>query len=200
MLLILLALVPIALSLSYLRVFLCIVSPVVTMPIERRCDIVTGSEFFSPEEAQLILRHRKSSRSLAASCSDRGPSQVTRRLAKPSHKHDHTGPTWRLRILEKSENTHQFPGHVQDRPGGPNRIRYLPFPPRTRDHRALFTCPGAANRNIRKAKAHHGFVPRINENTRWSGKIRCGGTPPKSWKTLHMLANSIRKMASPPWK
>lgn len=120
MLLILLALVPIALSLSYLRVFLCIVSPIVTMPIERRCAIVPGSEFLSPEEAQLILRHRKSSRSLAASCSDRGPSQVIRRLAKPSHKHDPTGPTWRLRILDKSENTHQFPGHVQDRPGGPH--------------------------------------------------------------------------------
>lgn len=90
----------------------------IIMPVERRCAIVPGSDFFSPEEAQLILRHRKSLRSLAVSCSDRGPSQATRRPAKPSHKDDQTGPTWRPRSVEKSENRHQSLGYVHHCPGG----------------------------------------------------------------------------------
>lgn len=98
--------------------------PTGIMPIERRCAIVPGSDFLSPEEAQLILRHGKSLRSLALSCSDQGLSQVTRQMAKPSCKNDQTGPTCRPLAPEKSENRHQFLGHVRDCPSGP-----YPAPP-----------------------------------------------------------------------
>lgn len=87
------------------------------MPIERRCAIVPGSDFLSPEEAQLILRHRESSCSLAVSCLDRGPSQVTRRLAKASRKDNQAGSTWRPRALENPETWHQ---NVQDCPDEPH--------------------------------------------------------------------------------
>ncbi|MCJ1424562.1 hypothetical protein MMC29_002450 [Sticta canariensis] len=89
------------------------------MPIERRCAIVPGSDFLSAEEAQLILRHGKSLHLLALSCSDQGPSQVTRQMAKPSCKDDQTGPTCRPRALEKSENCHQFLGHARNCHSGP---------------------------------------------------------------------------------
>lgn len=89
------------------------------MPIERRCALVPGSAFLSPEEAQLILRHRKSLRSLAVSFSDRGPSQATRRPAKPSCNADQTEPTWRPCTFEKPETCHQVAPHVQGYPGGP---------------------------------------------------------------------------------
>lgn len=96
------------------------------MPIERRCAIVPGSDFLSPEEAQLILRHRKSLHSVAVSCSDRGPSQATRRSSKPSREDDQTGPTWRPRALEKPENCAQFAGPVQGFAGGPHLASTLP--------------------------------------------------------------------------
>lgn len=103
------------------------------MPIERRCALVPGSAFLSPEEAQLILRHRKSLRSLAVSFSDRGPSQGTRRPAKPSCNADQTEPTWRLRTFEKPENCRQAARHVQGYPGGPllesNLSAKVPRPP-----------------------------------------------------------------------
>ena len=94
-------------------------SPIVTMPIERRSAIVPGSNFLSPEEAQLILRQRDSLALLALSCSNQGPSQVTRQMAKPSGKDNEIGPTCRPWALEKSENRHEFLGHVQDCPSGP---------------------------------------------------------------------------------
>lgn len=103
------------------------------MPIERRCAIVPGSDFLSPEEAQLILRHRKSLHSVAVSCSDRGPSQDSRRPSKPSRKDDQTGPTWRPQTLEKSENCHQLACTVQGFAGGPHLASTLsandPRPP-----------------------------------------------------------------------
>ncbi|MCJ1464835.1 hypothetical protein MMC07_003450 [Pseudocyphellaria aurata] len=81
------------------------------MPIERRCAIVPGSDVLSPEEAELILRHRKSLRSLAIICSDRGPGKAARR---PAYKDDQNGPTWRPQALKTPENRHKFAGHVQD--------------------------------------------------------------------------------------
>ena len=90
------------------------------MPIERRCAMVPGSDFLSPEEAQLILRRRKSLCSVAVSSLDRRSSQASRQPAKPSHKDDRTGSTWRPRAFERPESRHQLAGLVQDCAGEPH--------------------------------------------------------------------------------